>query len=1033
MSCHQKADDSRRACVDHANVSLANCVGDAKRKIRRCSEEAQRSRQGCAEWADDRHRECSEWGEESQSKCSAWTLLSWACAVVVWVVERVCHAYTWVVTQVCIAYETVVETFCTGWEWVVIGVCSVGTAVNKGLCWLVNLVQHAICFVSDFVTYLTAHIVQSDDDEPPAESLNLRLFADSISIAAVDTALDYKDSGKHYSFRIDNGVVKVATPEGWIPIAPDGEKPQAISYKLTRKPPRGDAPTFDMVAANSGRIFAKEAGYARFYLTMLDHMFLFSIRARPVDSTYFKLDPEQGLRTARNADRLAQLAGSDSPHPAAVRFPLFRQALKSDLNDTMIVNLDHRNLKVWHRIDARPPKDGGDPPDHPGFPRPEVVVRYQSGFSFLPAIDKKGYRIRKVLDIGVGHEHWHEQRCSIYGGEMDSLDGSGLPPCLPGREVYRLFNGPIDDQGGFIDGTVNYYVLAQLEDDPGYDKAAQQSAFGILWLDEQAVLSERWRLLDPADAEFGLIKQLIPSAMIQYLEYEPATFHFDLSRYWCPMRAGFVTLRSRMAVSRQVVILSGRDPSTNMWELYSINFSFGTCDRTWRWRRLPPLESGGAECPEEFGLREDMILFVKESRRTGTRYWFQRYLPACGDLSPDSCSLFLRDKNRKAKKRDLNTPKPTPCFTHPWQWLPQDVFQFAHEGFSHFGCYEASVDWRWQYYRVTPIKGEDLLRTLPETTSWHEIDHQLFIVKDSVNWSRLNNILKGGADPEVSRDTVQRLLLMINAAPAGVGGAITGAVFNQLLRDVSSVRDSTAIQRLLCQIYNDLKGSPLIINRHHNGLFHEQFLLSLRFRKPLSWIMTHWDKRDDDLLPFRDMGGKSGGTRFEVTLRTTCPPHHSLQLLVESYHKVLHPPAVTNARVAIVRSSSTAVTLRIKLLPKTVPDLDENIWRIKIGRLTRTQGVLTGSETLFNEIRREATHSVIASDGWHTYEWDLSKWAAAAVERVIESCNERARQRFGTSVWFEDVVGHVAIPDEIVFETMSTNATSNRDTHRVHG
>jgi hypothetical protein len=42
-----------------------------------------------------------------------------------------------------------------------------------------------------------------------------------------------------------------------------------------------------------------------------------------------------------------------------------------------------------------------------------------------------------------------------------------------------------------------------------------------------------------------------------------------------------------MAVAAQVLIVTGEDPETNRPLLFSINFSFATIDRTWRWREFP--------------------------------------------------------------------------------------------------------------------------------------------------------------------------------------------------------------------------------------------------------------------------------------------------------------------------------------------------------------------------------------------------------------------------------------------------------------
>ncbi len=1023
MSCRQTVQDLVRDCKNWSDAALADCTRESQSRVRRCAEEGQTTREECAEERVDSERKCSGWKDERRKECDAWGLLSFVCVAFVYVVERICQGWVWLTSTVCVAYRTIIETFCVAWEWIVIGVCSVGVAVARGFCWFTGIALGLVC---GFLNLFTARLIQSDDDEPKAESVP-RYRADAMSVAHVASEVDYKDSGERYFFRICNDVVELRSRGIWMPLAPVDQEPQSISFRRERDPRRRPAPKFDMVAANSGRVFAKEVDYARFYVTMLEPMFR-HLHNEPVPSAYFKLDPEQGLSTATDQDRLIHLAGIESSHPAAVRFPLFRYALQLDLNDSMVVNLD-RNLCVWHRIDARPPKDGGAPPEAAGFfPPIEVITEYQSNAPLVPVIKKTGYKIMKVLDIGVGHEHWHEQRCSIYGGELDSLDGPGLPPCLRGRNAYRLFNGPVEDQGGFIDGTVNYYVLAQfVESKQAEDQAMPRNAFGILWLDEQAVLSERWRLLDPDDSEFGSFKKLIPSAIVQYLEsdFDYEEFMFDRSRFWCPMRAGFITPGSRMAVSRQVIVLSGRDPTTRDWELYSINFSFGTCDRTWRWRTLPleKSDAGSTPKPEDFGLREDMTLFVKESRRCGIRYWYQRYLPGSGKMMPNGENLKL-PAGAKRPDRDLSIGKPEKGFEHPWQWLPEDIFEFVHARFSHFGCLEEVINWRWQYYRVTPLDGDEALKAAGEKAYWSEVTDTLFILKDAIDWERLNNILRGGSDKEVSADMVQRLIILASAIPGAISGAMSGAIFDALFGALYAARDVTAIQTILCDIYDELRGSPLIRRKHRKGLFHEQFRLSLRLREPIGWIMVHWDKRDDDLLPFRDMQPEHG-TPFELKLttrQTSTSEERPVRLRIESYHLVRDVPAVSKACVTLMkRAPLTASILRFELTPVPLENgstLDENLWRIKVGGLTRDlTGTLCGYEVLFNEVRGSATRANISGTGQHSYEWQLSGLSLEIIQRLVECCSEEGRQRFGTSLWFEDIVGHVAPADSVAFLT----------------
>jgi hypothetical protein len=751
-TCKKWVRDLVDGCESWARQTQDDCNDWANEGSRRCADWKDEGSSECAEWKDEGEEKCSDWVDEGSYECCDWAPCSWICDALVWVSDWVCKGWYWAANWVCQSWHWVTNLVCQSWFTVIVPTtCGFGAAIVTGACRVGGFVLDLGC---DALGLLTARIVASRD-EPLADSAP-KTAADCMSVAHVTSALEFRDSGKRYFFKIDKDVVFYRELGGdWEPLAPDGEAPQVVSYKFRRKGQIQEAPKFDMVAANSGRVIAKQVGRARFFVAIWEPMF----RREPniaVPSMYFKLDPEQGRSSADDQDRLDHLDVEDNNHPAAVRFQLFRYAMQLELNDTMVVHFD-RHLKVWHQVDGRPPKDGGEPPNapqdilnsitqDPGFPPTRWVVKYQPNIPLAPAIRKYGYRIRKVLDIGVGHEHWHEQRSSIYGGEMDSLDGPGLPPCLIGRNAYRLFNGPVEDQGGFIDGTVNYYVLAQLaKGEFSADKRSPGDAYGILWLDEQAVLSERWRLLDPDDCKFGSFKDVVPSAAVQYLEkdFDHENFRFDRSRFWCPMRAGHVNPDSRMAVSRAVICVSGRDPDTGEWEIYSINFGFGTSDRTWRWRRLPSrIRDRVRSAPGSLGLREDMTLFFRDAEQPA-RYWYQRYLPASGSPVPSGKGFELPGDVEVRPDRRLPGSKPDDPITHRWQWLPEDVFQFVHERTTHFGCYEKRVDWRWQYYRVTVLDGETALATMLESTQWREKSEQLHIDKDSINWTRLNRILKG--------------------------------------------------------------------------------------------------------------------------------------------------------------------------------------------------------------------------------------------------------------------------------------------------
>lgn len=612
--------------------------------------------------------------------------------------------------------------------------------------------------------------ISASHDNYPCPSAPV-LGCSALSVAVVPNGRRYRDSGQRYEIKLENvsgaasmraiGTDGVASE--WTPM------PNAVSYHASRSGQAMPAPAFDMVAAGAGRVIAKVRGRSQFFFTFLDPMFRTS-DGTPVPSTYFKLDPEAGQASALASTLLNHLPtqrGEARVHPAAIRFPAFRLLLATGATDLMVVNQDARP-RTWHELDYRPPSDGVDPPNgSAAAPRSKLVSYARASTTNVDG--KMGYRFHRVLSIGVGHEHWHEQTSPIYGGEMDSLDGPGLPPLLMERDVYRFFNGPVTDQGGFVDGTANYYVLAQLVSDEALSAGPRPDAYAVLWADEQAVFSERWRLVHPSDNEFGAFRDVVPSALVQYLARTPwySTLAFDRRKFWCPCRAMHVGPHSGMATQRLVVIVSGFDPVARAHRLYSINWGFGTADRTWRWRPLPPLpgamnyrQTSAADAPppyESFGLREDMTLFVVHAHAGVRRVWFQRYLPADQAHAPNGLALALPAAERRGRPKTAketaamiralversdvpdppNGPMPSVGYEHPWHSLPEDTWQALHQRFSHMGCLTPVVDWRCQYYLLQ----EPAQPGLPMNQPLVEVSNALRIATPTLDWHALNEIL----------------------------------------------------------------------------------------------------------------------------------------------------------------------------------------------------------------------------------------------------------------------------------------------------
>ncbi len=285
--------------------------------------------------------------------------------------------------------------------------------------------------------------------------------------------------------------------------------------------------------------------------------------------------------------------------------------------------------------------------------------------------------------------HHHEQYESVTGGEIQPffVDWDNPNWLFSAAEQYRFMYGPVRDGDGYIDGTCNFYLLAQLKDDEQImqaetDKLAR-SAYAALWIDEQTFFTQRWHLLHPDDHYGAII------SMSQRLHTDPSRYAWEPAHFWCPFRTGYVGPRSRMAVAAQVVV-TGEDPDTKEALLCSINFSFCTIDRSWHFRKLPApaqyfdgtslwippvttvtgdekVPEGTAACvyPQTIRLREDMTICLKgrgpgREGRIEVGYWYQRYLPSTNETlplgarisrgqEPDDCA---RLKSQMAALRD---------------------------------------------------------------------------------------------------------------------------------------------------------------------------------------------------------------------------------------------------------------------------------------------------------------------------------------------------------------------------------------------
>ena len=566
----------------------------------------------------------------------------------------------------------------------------------------------------------------------------------------------------------------------------------------------------------------------------------------------------------------------------------------------------------------------------------------------------------KVMDLGVGTVHWSEQWHQGFGGELQALWSRRryLAQEVVGMTVYRFMNGPVVDGDGWQDGTTNFYALVKIP--PGPEESTRK--FAVIYLDEQTYFTLRWRLVHPFKDVAG-----DAISIARQLRDNPENFNFDASTYWDPFEAGNITDYSRMGVSRQIIAVTGIDAQTSEPEIYTYCFAFGISDHTWRWRRFPsdnvgslpePVVSSSAALPESPGGERlyQNTLAIREDGSLHVRGW-KIIAPGEPPVQGRWYQKYLpADCSHAPLKHELAPGKPARGYSHPWAFVAETVFR-SMDAFYVLGAYEHRVDSRCQYYAVD--------------------------LRDAVAG------VLGGPQLEAGR-----------------------------WANVGSERLRIDTQHLNLELKEDSDGYvpiPDLLRNHAAGLSMYEGVARFRLRKrgPLGWIAVYDDKRDDDLqaashLPCEVTFSNNEGERGR-----------KLRLLVRSHHRVVKPPAVqiVELRPLLVNGAIDALQIDFWAL-LGVEESYENLWRISIG----TPDQLVFSSTIHGTFVREAAPArprpMIATEaGVKTPEYHFSYvyrgFDEATAQLILLACRGEALATLGTSVWFENVVGMLATPDEV--------------------
>lgn len=964
-------------------------------------------------------------------RAACWTAR--ALCVAAKAVER---AACWTARALCIAAKAVERAACWTERATCIAaaattraVCIAGSAVIFGVCTAAAWTKSAACKISILITDLLGPgpILSSmirDVPSVPRSASFARSFILATDLRSIDLSSPYDEEGIHVEYRLVNGVVEWSVGLGANPIVfepasidlpsfavPPAAGPLAVSYDRVRLGDWFQPPKFDMIAASGDRVIVKKEGTGEIFIAVTDNPYVHRVVANGLrlllPQSYFKLDPEIGQPRAKAVDLLAHIIipGDDERHPATERFSFFRSAFQLNLMpDWLPIPIGVQELGVmqamdvrmvprtWHKVDVRPPRGAVDPPSR--YPSYAHVV-YATKNSFCPTETCRSVRFERILDLGIGLSHLHEQHDHRFGGETDNLSSDlGLLKFLEkltgittSEEAYRFANGPIQDYGGWVDGTCIYYMLVQLKPDSAIESGDLKEAFAILWADEQFAFTERWRVLHIFDRDFASpFKPIVGLVTTISGDFYPDA-PFDDRRFWCPFMEGHITPASRMAVTRQIIVINGVDPTTGRHELHSIHFTWPTMDKTWRVRPLPDgADILPSEEPDyEFGravvfadtlqIRDDTTILLRGVKWLHDEpvkgHWFQRYLPADGQEQPS-----VTDRATQAA-----FSKPSNTYTHPWDFVSDDAFPSMHKQFSHFGVYEA-VRSRIQFYTLKLEQDWGLSESEIGQVVWEDREHKLKIDHERLDWAKLANILHR-----------KFIIHLIN--------------FPGLILRMVKMR------------------------RSHPSVYNDPMAFKVVKRSGLGWILLHYDKRDDKVIGFdglplpgvvltdRDNPVRQIIVTVERQLRNARDRHGRT---VSEETDAVSPPQVRRATVTpTITPNGQVGTVTISFELARDPDAPHaydsfatwvamNIWRIKLGAIIAGRGVI------LLDVEREQIFTPNANGTTFTTVWTppANHPHLAMLARLL---TPEGRVRFGTSVWFVGATGMACCADETLFTT----------------
>jgi hypothetical protein len=185
------------------------------------------------------------------------------------------------------------------------------------------------------------------------------------------------------------------------------------------------------------------------------------------------------------------------------------------------------------------------------------------------------------------------------------------------------------------------------------------------------------------------------------------------------------------------------------------------------------------------------------------------------------------------------------------------------------------------------------------------------------------------------------------------------------------------------------------------SMYNADGLFVLHHRGPLGWIAVWKDKRDDDLISLSDLP-------MEVTLFRSGHEDHKLRVRFKQNHRVYQPPVVQQASV-VLRQERSGGSIEVTFASDRVEhEMNVNIWSFNLAALDCDADEMVVF-LLKNKRRMDLEPDRGAPGMWRGSFPVDENWLA----KHQKYFGEDGRLDYGTSLWFENALGHVACPEKL--------------------